>query len=171
MTVDYAVGDPESTERGSGARTNGGKPALHLLPWELLPLPNYEYHVLVNELAAFEHRQADIAYTINVFFGITQSIFDWPIGETHRRIAEVLHENSKPGAKYKPWNWAKGMPWSVPIGSAKRHLLALMEGEELDEESGLHHAALLGCNLVFLAFYVKYYPEGDDRIPANCVGR
>jgi len=65
--------------------------------------------------------------------------------------------------KYAAWNWAKGMPWSVPYASAMRHLMAWQSGEENDPESGLPHIAHAMCNLRMLTLYSKNYLEGDDR--------
>jgi hypothetical protein len=65
--------------------------------------------------------------------------------------------------KYATWNWAKGMPWSVPMACAVRHCLAILRGEENDPESGLPHRGHVACNLVMLAQYEHTYLEGDDR--------
>lgn len=65
--------------------------------------------------------------------------------------------------KYAAWNWAKGMPWSVPLACLLRHMAAWQRGEECDPESGLPHLAHAMCNLRMLTLYTKTYPEGDDR--------
>lgn len=67
--------------------------------------------------------------------------------------------------KYKAWNWAKGMPWSVPYACAMRHLSAWQRGEDIDPESGQPHLAHVMCNIRMLTLYSKTYPEGDDRPP------
>jgi hypothetical protein len=67
--------------------------------------------------------------------------------------------------KYNAWNWAKGMPWSVPYACAMRHLAAWQRGEEIDPESGQPHLAHVMCNIRMLTLYSKTYPEGDDRPP------
>lgn len=66
-------------------------------------------------------------------------------------------------AKYKRFNWMKGMPWSVPLACAMRHLAAWQSGEDLDPESGQPHLAHVMCNIRMLTLYTKTYPEGDDR--------
>ena len=65
--------------------------------------------------------------------------------------------------KYKAFNWAKGMPWSVPFSCMMRHIAAWQRGEQLDAESGLPHLAHAMCNLRMLTLYASTYPEGDDR--------
>lgn len=63
-------------------------------------------------------------------------------------VARVLTFGAQ---KYAPDNWRK-----VPnlrkryIAAAKRHINALVKGEQLDPESGLHHAAHAVCCLMFL---------------------
>lgn len=65
--------------------------------------------------------------------------------------------------KYAPYNWAKGMPFSVVIGCLKRHLAAIERGEDIDAETGQRHTGHLMCNLLFLEHYMNEYPEMDDR--------
>lgn len=65
--------------------------------------------------------------------------------------------------KYAPWNWAKGMPWSAPLGCLLRHLSAWQRGEDNDPESGLPHLDHAMANLVMLTTYARTYPQGDDR--------
>lgn len=65
--------------------------------------------------------------------------------------------------KYAPFNWMKGMEWSVPLACALRHLAAFQRGEDIDAESGLPHLAHAMCNLRMLTLYGKTYQEGDDR--------
>ena len=69
--------------------------------------------------------------------------------------------------KYAAWNWAKGMPWSVPLACALRHLGAIQRGEVDDPESNLPHLGHVMCNIVMLAHYAKYYPEGNDLMSAD----
>lgn len=65
--------------------------------------------------------------------------------------------------KYAPWNWAKGMQYSVVLGCIKRHLAAIERGEDLDPETGERHAGHMMCNLLFLEHYMNAFPEMDDR--------
>ncbi len=67
--------------------------------------------------------------------------------------------------KYAPWNWAKGMPWSAPLGCLLRHLSAWQRGEDNDPESGLPHLGHVMANLVMLTTYARTFPQGDDRTP------
>lgn len=65
--------------------------------------------------------------------------------------------------KYATWNWAKGMPWSVPYGCMLRHLSAWYMGEGIDPESGKPHLGHVMANLLMLEHYTKAYKQGDDR--------
>ena len=77
-----------------------------------------------------------------------------------RRVAEILQYGAR---KYDAHNWRKGLAWSRVIDAALRHLLAFNEGEDLDRESKLSHAAHAACNLMFLLEYIETHPELDDR--------
>lgn len=66
-------------------------------------------------------------------------------------------------AKYKRFNWMKGMNWSIPMACALRHLAAWQSGEDMDPESGQPHLAHAMCNLRMLTLYAHTFPEGDDR--------
>jgi len=116
----YAVGNVNSTEKGSGARANAGKVSFTQVPLHLL------------------------AGVARVFMG------------------GLL--------KYAQFNWAKGMPWSVPMDCAVRHFIKWwFLGEDIDQESGEHHLDHAICNLLMLRHYVVTYKEGDDR-PADYTG-
>lgn len=77
-----------------------------------------------------------------------------------QKIAEVFTFGAD---KYGERNWEMGMKWSNIIASLERHLNAIKRGEDFDKESGLLHAAHLGCNVMMLLEYYTTYPEGDDR--------
>jgi len=64
-----------------------------------------------------------------------------------------------------PYNWRKGMEWGRTFGSLKRHLEKWWGGEDIDEESGVHHLGLAGCRLLFLISYVVGKGGTDDRPP------
>lgn len=81
-----------------------------------------------------------------------------------RAIARVFGYGAK---KYAPRNWERGMKWTIPYECAMRHLLAWMDGEENDKESGLPHLEHAICNLAILIEYQKTYRQGDDRPSAQ----
>jgi hypothetical protein len=74
--------------------------------------------------------------------------------------ARVFMYGSK---KYAPFNWVKGMAWTVPYACALRHLFAWFRGEDVDAESGQSHLDHVICNLLMLKHYEKSYREGDNR--------
>lgn len=65
--------------------------------------------------------------------------------------------------KYTDHNWRKGFAWSRLYGAALRHLLAHMDGEDKDPESGLSHLAHLGCCVMFLLEHEQRNLGTDDR--------
>jgi hypothetical protein len=82
---------------------------------------------------------------------------------TLKSAADVFEYGTE---KYAPWNWAKGMEWTVPYACLLRHLDAWFRGEDNDPESGLPHIGHALCNLIMLAHYRDVYQEGDNR-PKN----
>ena len=55
--------------------------------------------------------------------------------------------------KYAPENWKKGLDKKEILESMMRHLTALMDGEENDKESGLHHIGHIMCNTMFYRYF------------------
>lgn len=151
------VGSLDSDEKGTGARRNSGKPPLELIP----------VHVTLGmmqkggDLPLWLERS--LVWLGEFQMGNDDAIFSalGPLSGVWADVARVLDYGRK--GKYKEWNWAKGMPWSVCFGCALRHAHAIVGGENLDLDSRISHAGHYGCNLVFLAHYVDHYKEGDDR--------
>ena len=154
------VGDVNSTAKGSGARYNLGKAAVDLLPLRSL----YDYYqgkapvgnqrdalATLAMLALWQEAglKADLDRAINAF-----TLQDW------HDCANVFDYGRK---KYAEWNWAKGMAWSIPLACAIRHLMAILEGEELDPESGLPHKGHVFANILMILTFIRTFPEGDDR--------
>ena len=148
------LGDLESDEKGTGARrTEADK-----VPYELIPVRT------LLEIWGRDLRGVEVgSMTALAEFqeGDDNAIYDAiRIADGTGLAAEVLRYGT---SKYKLWNWAKGMPWSVCIGCALRHLQAIAFGEKIDFDSGLPHLGHYVCNLIFLAHYIEHYKEGDDR--------
>lgn len=55
--------------------------------------------------------------------------------------------------KYSPDNWKKPMDKKELLDSMQRHMAALMDGEELDPESGESHIGHLMCNTMFFSYH------------------
>lgn len=154
------VGNVTSNDRGSGARYNDDKPPLDLIP-PIVFLKAYETEISdLDFLDGLDVTNALLGLS-SLYHGEVDS-FREVLGDLNRWLvpaAEVLDYGRK---KYAPWNWAKGSNWSVPVACALRHLVAVIQGEDTDEESGLHHLAHAYCNLIMLSHYIDYYPEGND---------
>lgn len=75
-------------------------------------------------------------------------------------VGSVLAFGAK---KYAAHNWRNGLSCSRLVGALLRHTLALMRGQDIDNESGLPHTAHIGCCVMFLHWTLKYKPELDDR--------
>ena len=74
-------------------------------------------------------------------------------------LVRVLMYGAK---KYSSKNWTKGMPTTQIINSAMRHMVQLMNGEFLDEESGISHCGHVCANMMFLEYVVNNKPEFND---------
>lgn len=154
------VGNLDSDERGSGARMSKGKAPFDLLPLgvamdALKPCREDPSGGILRHLAAW---QAGADVELDLAFHAATSA-----SATLLSLANAARVFDYGRRKYKDWNWAKGMPWSVPLGCAIRHCLAIYSGEDTDPESGLPHMAHVQCNLLMLLTFRDTYPEGDDR--------
>lgn len=99
-----------------------------------------------------EKIKVELKETQAVRFNQDKVRFDLIPPEFIREIAEVLTFGA---TKYSPDNW-KGFNKQQQEeikASLLRHIYAYLEGEEFDQESGLHHLAHAGCNLAFLAYF------------------
>lgn len=77
------------------------------------------------------------------------SLIDWDSLEV---LVEVLEIGSK---KYSPNNWQKGMPKTELLDSLQRHVVELLKGNELDEETGKSHAGHIMANSMFYLYFDK----------------
>lgn len=69
--------------------------------------------------------------------------------------------------KYHRHNWRGGIRFTRLLAAAMRHSFAILRGEDTDPESGLPHAAHLGCCAMFLIWMMKHRPDLDDRWKPN----
>lgn len=65
--------------------------------------------------------------------------------------------------KYGRHNFRLGMDHSRVLDAAMRHLLAIVNGEDIDPESGKPHWAHARCCLAMYAFYQTNNVGNDDR--------
>lgn len=89
-------------------------------------------------------------------------LLDWDFVE---EITRGLMYGAK---KYTdPYNYQKGLSYSRVFRAAMSHLTKWWRGTEIDEESGVHHLALVCCNALFAWYYAtrpdKYKEKFDDR--------
>lgn len=68
--------------------------------------------------------------------------------------------------KYAPWNWLGGFGHMRCYASIMRHMFEWARGNEVDEESGIHHLKMAAAQLMFLMHQVRrpeQYGHLDDR--------
>jgi hypothetical protein len=75
-------------------------------------------------------------------------------------LAQVLAFGAK---KYAAHNWRGGMKWSRLADASMRHLLAWVDGEDKDPESGLSHLHHAAFGLMCLSTYQARGLGEDDR--------
>jgi hypothetical protein len=64
--------------------------------------------------------------------------------------------------KYAPNNWKKGFERNDLLDCIQRHLAALMDGEEVDPESGQSHMAHIQCNAMFYNFHFVINKKSNE---------
>jgi hypothetical protein len=65
--------------------------------------------------------------------------------------------------KYSADNYKNGLAFRRLLDASLRHILAIANGEDKDEESGLSHLGNALASLAMLAYMMKNKPEFDDR--------
>ena len=122
--------------------------------WSLLHFPAIEELIKILEFGAFKYtifinkdqvkakEQGEItgANLIAYHGSIEQAVL---VANKHYHVISTGRDN-----------WKKGLPPEEILESGMRHIVSLMEGEIMDEESKLHHAAHAMCNMMFYMYYV-----------------
>lgn len=81
-------------------------------------------------------------------------------------MVRVLEFGAK---KYDRDNWKKGLPMRKQCESMMRHLVAIMNGELKDEETGLYHWDHIKCNAMFMSHTYQNHPHLVDITPIQHV--
>lgn len=84
----------------------------------------------------------------------------------HFRSLEPMVKVLEFGArKYAPDNWKKGLKRDEVLESMQRHIAALMDGEEIDQESGESHIGHIQCNAMFYnyLFQNNKFTKEDEK--------
>lgn len=73
--------------------------------------------------------------------------------------------------KYDTDNWKKGLNNRQILDSMQRHLAAVIDGEEVDNESGISHMGHIMANAMFYQYFKDKREEDDKtRAKANIKG-
>lgn len=76
---------------------------------------------------------------------------------------EVARVYGYGSTKYAPRNWERGYDWTKSIDALERHLSLFKQGQDIDDESGLHHLAHAVFHCLALIEWGRTHPELDDR--------
>ena len=85
------------------------------------------------------------------------SILPW---DALKEVSKVMAFGAE---KYGRDNWREGMDWTRLSSAMLRHVTSWIEGEDVDDETGLSHLAHAGCCVLFLLSYVIKNNGRDDR--------
>ncbi len=78
-------------------------------------------------------------------------------------IDEMIKVREMGSEKYEKWDWLRGLAFSKYQDAIKRHLRAFNSGEDVDEESDLHHMAHIAISAMFLYSFQMLGVGEDDR--------
>ena len=67
-------------------------------------------------------------------------------------------------SKYEEGNWRLGLDVTRLANAAIRHLTKLLDGQVVDEETGINHAAHAGVNCEMLVHYYIHAEEYKDYL-------
>lgn len=164
------IGDLESQEKGSAARKNAGKAR-----WCLMPLKQIAGLMWYLKKDEEPPSLADLTWTLGEFqangnydsaFNVLEKGYRYLMHVTGTNFDEaskmVINVWEAGEVKYATYNWMKGMPWTELLNSAQRHVMRMHNGDQVDKDSGEHHAAHFICNAMMMVHYVNYFEEGND---------
>jgi hypothetical protein len=90
-----------------------------------------------------------------------QGKIQWSL--VHFKSIEELPKVLEFGAKkYARDNWKKGLELKEILDSMQRHISSVIDGQEIDEESRLHHMGHIMCNAMFYMYHFNKLK--DERI-------
>ena len=80
-------------------------------------------------------------------------------------VAKAIECGAK---KYGPWNWRdNNVELMTYLGAMKRHIDVLIEGEDIDPESGAHHLGHVAAGCAIVLDARKHGTLVDNRPPAK----
>lgn len=105
--------------------------------------------------------QADTGGGMRFNEGKARLMFNLLCQEVSQLEAEVWEKGAE---KYDAGNWLKGQSAMKAADSVLRHLTALMNGEDIDPESGSHHGGHLICaTKILVNALINHDGKYDDR--------
>ena len=84
-------------------------------------------------------------------------------GADPQALMELAEVYGMGEGKYARYNYLLGYQWSLSVDALFRHLLAFLDGEDTDPESGLLHTAHVAWHALTLTSFQKRGLGTDDR--------
>lgn len=123
-----------------------------VIAWVKLDNKNHEYGVTMSELTKLSGsvKKDDNKYD--------------PTMLTLEMVELVSRVRMFGAKKYARNNFKiSGFKYTRSLAAALRHILAYLNGEDLDPESGLSHLGHAICSIEHCIYDTKHHPENDDR--------
>lgn len=87
--------------------------------------------------------------------------------ELNTEVAKAIECGAR---KYGPWNWRdNNVELMTYLGAMKRHIDVLIEGEDIDPESGAHHLGHVAAGCAIVLDARKHGTLVDNRPPASVI--
>lgn len=99
------------------------------------------------QLKGIKHDKGKVRFSLLPFDGLTE-------------VAKVFEFGAK---KYGRNNWKRGLQYSRLVDATFRHLMAVVQKQDVDPESGHLHAAHAVANLLMLLSFMQSGGGHDDR--------
>jgi hypothetical protein len=123
--------------------------------------PNY-----LNDMTSTPEQMKEKEIRSNEGMKFDDGKVDWSLLPTEA-TEEILKVFAFGAKKYERFNFRKGFKQSRLLAAAFRHIVAHMQGKDIDEESGLRHLAHAGCCVMMLLTNIIEGRSDDDRYLGN----
>ena len=133
-------------EKTTAVKLDNGKPKLSLIHPSMMSLllADLKHPAAIKgamlDLAEAAHTRTEDEFDAYIEKAVESIKVYLEGGSSCLRMLAAAMEYGANKPEYGRNNWKKGMEWSRLIDAAQRHGLAMLRGEEIDQESGNHHA-------------------------------
>jgi hypothetical protein len=153
------VGDPEEYGQDDGSNYLLIKNEIYnqgFIPWSYdtgsVLSASEEYPEDWEEVFDFEEEKKEILQEANKALRYNEGKPQWSLVD-FKSLEPFVRVLEFGALKYERENWKKEMELNKILDSAQRHLASMIDGEQIDQESGLEHAGHVICNMMFYIYH------------------